>query len=198
MTPTLAESRQLPADHGALALIEMPAMQIERHHKRERIGTTEFFEVRLNVFQQASVVSIAAIEDHALEPPNRLTLSVRKHILAEVVHLLVGHHREDVRERMESEFHLNASLQFGGSVSPITLVSALHRCGGKQDLVNDHEVSICPLLKNWRAGSKAADCCQQPRERFHLGTVCVIMWWTTEANGVNDVKVHIWPLSKNC
>src|SRR3982074_1107178 len=58
---------------------------------------------RLDALALAGDISIPAIEDFPLVPHDPLELTLHKHILAERIHLVVGHQREQIGQLMKLE-----------------------------------------------------------------------------------------------
>ena len=63
----MLEGFHLRRDHGALARIEMTAVQVTRQHEGQRVVAAIRDEGRLDASDQARLVPVNAIEDRVLE-----------------------------------------------------------------------------------------------------------------------------------
>ena len=71
------EDLQPGGDHSALQFIEVPAVEIQRQHERQRVVAVEFEELGSNSGRLAGPKAIPAVEDHVLVDGDRLHEAVR-------------------------------------------------------------------------------------------------------------------------
>lgn len=91
---------QLAGDRFALFRREVPAMQILRDHKGERVAAVVFAEPRLDPRQIAGLEAISTVEHHALREDDRLAQPVLGNIVGKFEQLGIRQDREQPGDRV--------------------------------------------------------------------------------------------------
>jgi hypothetical protein len=94
--------RQLGRGHRALALVKMPATQIQADDVAKRIIAIIGLIARRNACFGAGPVAIASVENLILKDDNRFAQSIRFDIVYQMVEFRTRDEREDLRQRVIS------------------------------------------------------------------------------------------------
>jgi hypothetical protein len=100
-SPAVRHGLQLGCDHGALALIQVPAMQVGGEYIAERIGADELLGLERNAYTVARAFAVAAIKDTMFQQGDGVAQTIRLDALAQGVELGAFHQREDLRVRVD-------------------------------------------------------------------------------------------------
>src|SRR5258708_25840054 len=87
----ITQRRQVSRDHGPLAGVKMPTMQVSRRNERVRIRRKLFPKARIDVLQAAGPITVAAVENLPPVKDDWLPVALLPHLLSSLVSLSVRH-----------------------------------------------------------------------------------------------------------